>query len=81
MFNSINKALLGAHFAVQNWFRRAFKEEKGGAEVIATLIIIAVVLVLALTFREKLSALVKNLWNGMITTDTNASQAVTIPEW
>lgn len=80
MFNSINNALVYAQHTVHGWFKRVFKEQAGGAEVIATLIIIAVVLVLALAFRDNLSELVKSLWNKM-TTYGKTSEEVSIPEW
>ncbi len=80
MFNAINYALASAKGTVHGWFRRVFKEQAGGAEVIATLVIIAVVLVLALAFRDNISELVKSLWNNM--TKTGAEDAtVAVPEW
>lgn len=65
---------------VDGWFRRVFKEQAGGAEVIATLIIIAVVLVLALAFRDNLSTLVKDLWNNMTNMGKNNTN-VSVPTW
>lgn len=80
MFTAINCAFTCAKATVHGWFQRVFKEQAGGAEVIATLIIIAVVLVLALAFRDNISELVKNLWNGMM--DTGKEDAdVTVPQW
>ena len=79
MFTAINSAVACAKATVHGWFRRVFKEQAGGAEVIATLIIIAVVLVLALAFRENISALVKSLWNSM--TDIGGGSEPSIPEW
>ena len=79
MFTSISASLTCAKIAVDGWFRRVFKEQAGGAEVIATLIIIAIVLSLALIFKDKLGELVKTLWNSMIK-DGNVSDP-TIPEW
>lgn len=80
MFAAMNMALTCAKIKVDAWFHRVFKEEAGGAEVIATLIIIAVVLVLALAFRDNLSELVKSLWNGMLDTGETGQQPE-IPEW
>jgi Flp pilus assembly pilin Flp len=80
MFAAINTALVCTKAKVDSWFRRVFKEQAGGAEVIATLIIVAVVLVLALAFRDNLSELVKSLWNNMTQTGEN-NQQVDIPEW
>lgn len=79
MFATIGTALVCTRAKVDGWFRRVFKEQAGGAEVIATLIIIAVVLVLALAFRENLSNLVKSLWNGMLNIGDGADPE--IPEW
>ena len=80
MFNAINCAFTCAKTTVHGWFKRAFKEQAGGAEVIATLIIIAVVLVLALAFRDNISELVKSLWNNMLQTGEDNVDP-TIPTW
>ena len=79
MFNTINYAFNRAKTTVHGWFQRAFKEQAGGAEVIATLIIIAVVLVLALAFRENITELVSSLWNGMLGVGKGEDPA--IPSW
>lgn len=79
MLNAINCAFNCAKTTVHGWFKRAFKEQAGGAEVIATLIIIAVVLVLALAFRENISELIKSLWNGML--NIGGGEEPSIPEW
>lgn len=73
-------ALICAKATIHGWFQRTFKEQAGGAEVIATLIIIAVVLVLALAFRDNISELVKSLWNNMLNTGEE-SQQPTLPQW
>lgn len=80
MFTAINCAFTCAKATVHGWFQRVFKEQAGGAEVIATLIIIAVVLVLALAFRDNISELVKSLWNNMLNTGENDATP-TIPQW
>lgn len=80
MFTAINYAFTYARATVHSWFQRAFKEQAGGAEVIATLVIIAVVLVLALAFRDNISDLVKSLWNGMLKMGEKDQQP-TIPDW
>ena len=76
MMNMINMA----KYRVDSWFRRVFKEQAGGAEVIATLIIIAVVLVLALVFRDNLTKLVSSLWNNMTSMGKEGAE-VTVPNW
>lgn len=80
MFNAIDCAFIRAKATVHGWFQRVFKEQAGGAEVIATLIIIAVVLVLALAFRDNISELVKSLWNGMLQNGEENTQP-SIPTW
>ena len=65
---------------VRGAFQRVFKEQAGGAEIIATLVIIAVVLVLAFAFRDNLSTLVKDLWNKMTQTGEEGA-AFTPPQW
>lgn len=79
MFTAINCAFTCAKATVHGWFQRVFKEQAGGAEVIATLIIIAVVLVLALAFRDNISTLVKSLWDNM--TDIGEGTEPSIPDW
>ena len=80
MFTAINYAFNRAKNSVHGMFKRVFKEQAGGAEVIATLIIIAVVLVLALAFRDNLSQLVKSLWNDMLNMGEK-EQSPDIPTW
>lgn len=80
MFVGMQNAAMCAKIKVDAWFHRVFKEQAGGAEIIATLIIIAVVLVLALSFRDNLSTLVKDLWNNMTQTGEKGA-AVSTPEW
>ena len=80
MLNMINMAMTSTKVKVDSWFRRVFKEQAGGAEVIATLIIIAVVLVLALVFRDNLTKLVSSLWNNMTSMGKEGAE-VTVPNW
>lgn len=80
MITTLNCAFSYAKATVHGWFQRVFKEQAGGAEVIATLIIIAVVLVLALAFRDNISELVKSLWNNMLDTGENNHEP-SIPSW
>lgn len=69
-------------YKVDGWFKRVFKEQAGGAELIATLIIIGIVLILAFVFKDKLIELVKNLWNNLLK-DGNEStkQQDVVNEW
>jgi hypothetical protein len=67
---------------IDGWFRRTFKEQAGGAELIATLVLVGIVMVLAFAFRDKLMDLAKNIWNNLIrngTTKTKNSDVV--QEW
>ena len=81
MFTAIENALISTKIKVNAWFHRVFKEQAGGAEIIATLVIIAVVLVLALTFKDKLSELVANLWNGILGSTGKKGEQPSIPSW
>ena len=69
-----------AKATVHGWFQRMFKEQAGGAEVIATLIIIAVVLALALMFKDKLYELVQSLWDSMVG-QKGKPKDPTVPKW
>lgn len=79
MLASMNNAAIYCKMKVDAWFARVFKEQAGGAELIATLIIIAVVLVLALAFRKNITQLVSTLWNELI--KDQKTTAPTINAW
>lgn len=79
MLRSMSNVAIYCKAKVDAWFARVFKEQAGGAELIATLIIIAVVLVLALAFRENLTNLVSNLWNSLIRDQETGAPSV--PSW
>lgn len=69
-------------YKVDGWFKRVFKEQAGGAELIATLIIIGIVLILAFVFKDKLIDLVKNLWNNLLKDgNENTNQQDVVNEW
>ena len=80
VINAVSRRIPQVRQKISQGIARVFKEQSGGAEVIATLIIIAVVLVLALTFRDKLSQLVASLWNDMQTMGKD-SGSVSLPKW
>mgnify|MGYP000727802805 CR=1 FL=1 len=64
---------------IDGWFRRTFKEQAGGAELIATLIIVGIVLILAFIFKDQL---IQNLWNGLLKNgDKDTNQGDVVPEW
>ena len=69
-------------YKVDGWFKRVFKEQAGGAELIATLIIIGIVLILAFVFKDKLIELVQNLWNNLLKDgNENTKQQNVVNEW
>ncbi len=69
-------------YKVDGWFKRVFKEQAGGAELIATLIIIGIVLILAFVFKDKLIELVQNLWNKLLKDgNENTKQQDVVNEW
>ena len=80
MFTAISSAVTCAKATVHGWFQRVFKEQAGGAEVIATLVIVAVVLALALMFKDKLYDLVAGLWNSMVGQKGKPEDPV-VPTW
>lgn len=82
MYNSIQTSLVYCKVKVDGFFRRLFKENAGGAELIATLIIIGIVLILAFAFKDKLSELVKNIWNNLIVNGNESTNQKDIgTEW
>ena len=69
-------------FKIDGWFKRVFKEQAGGAELIATLVIIGIVLILAFIFKDQIIGLVQNLWNKLLKDgDQNTSQNQVVEEW
>ena len=85
MFSMIAMAKYGTTCClhkIDGWFKRVFKEQAGGAELIATIVIIGIVLILAFVFRDQLITLVKNLWNGLLKNgDQNTNQQDVVDEW
>ena len=85
MFSMIATAKRTATYGmrkVDGWFKRVFKEQAGGAELIATLIIIGIVLILAFVFKDKLIDLVKNLWNNLLKNgNESTTQQGVVDEW
>ena len=67
---------------IDGWFKRVFKEQAGGAELIATLVIIGIVLILAFVFKDMLMDLVKNIWNNLFKDgNENVKQGDIVDEW
>lgn len=82
MVTAMNTALFFCKVKIDNMFRRVFKEQAGGAELIATLVIIGIVLILAFAFKDKLIELVKNIWNNLIAGgNANTQQSDVVTQW
>ena len=82
MFAAIENLAITCKIKVDAWFKRVFKEQAGGAELIATLVIIGIVLILAFAFKDKLIELVKNLWNNLLKQgDEGTSQGDVVSDW
>lgn len=66
----------------QSFFYRLTHEEKGGAELVATLVIIGIILFLAFIFRDQISELVGKLWNNLVAgKNASATQSDVAGEW
>ena len=82
MFAAIENLAITCKIKIDAWFKRVFKEQAGGAELIATLVIIGIVLILAFAFKDKLIELVKNLWNNLLKQgDEGTSQGDVVSDW
>lgn len=53
-----------------------WKQEKGGSEIVAVIVLIAVVMLLAVLFKEQLANLVTTIWNSI---NANAGGVVNTP--
>ena len=62
-----------ALFNAKTSVKRLAHEEKGGAEIIATIILVAIVVLLALFFREQIGSLVSSIWGSI----TGQSEQIT----
>ncbi|MBQ7432162.1 MAG: hypothetical protein IJV50_01640 [Lachnospiraceae bacterium] len=62
MLGMMKTSLNYCAFKVDGFFKRVFKEQAGGAEIVATIVILGIVLVIALAFKTQLQSLVKTLW-------------------
>lgn len=70
MFKKIGQGLALAELKVKNSIYRFFHEEKGGTEIVAILLIIIILIAIVVIFRDKLSALLDDLFKK-ISTDVN----------
>lgn len=83
MLNMLETNMRLLAYKIDSMFKRVFKEQAGGAEIIATIVIVAAVLVIALIFRDKITSLVSGLWNSLVGTAGNKdnNSAPTIEQW
>lgn len=78
----MRNAAFSCKIKVDSWFKRVFKEQAGGAELIATLVIIGIVLILAFAFKDHLTDLVKGIWNSLVVNgDETTTQQSVVSEW
>ena len=68
----MNRMLTGAYAygklalkGISSKLRNFFNEEKGAAEIIATIVLVAIVVLLALFFREQIGNLVSSIWSAI----------------
>lgn len=65
----LNKLSIKAYCAMQNAkirFTNFLRKERGGSEIIAVVLVIAIVLVLAAMFWDKISVFFGELWDSVI---------------
>lgn len=55
-------AIIQLQFSAKRFFNHLFREEKGGSEIIALIVIIAIVIALAFAFREQIGEVFAKLW-------------------
>jgi flagellin-like protein len=68
MNNLLNGVLVRAKCTKDALLQRAksaIREERGGAEIIAVIILVAIVVLLAVLFRTQIGTLVKNIWTSI----------------
>lgn len=61
----LTNAYIKASTAMYSAKERFVNEEKGGSEIIATIILVAVVVLLALFFRTQIGNLVSSIWRSI----------------
>jgi flagellin-like protein len=68
MSNFLNGVCIRAKWAKSALVQKTknfIREERGGAEIIAVIILVAIVVLLAVAFRSQLGELVKNIWSAI----------------
>ena len=70
----MNRFLTRSYLCFRSWMRhmksagnRLAQEERGGAEIIAAIILLAIVILLAVAFKEKIGKLLTDIWNNVDT--------------
>lgn len=70
----MNRILTRSYLCFQSWMRhmksagnRLAQEERGGAEIIAAIILLAIVIILAVAFKEKIGSLLESIWKNVDT--------------
>ena len=82
MYSMLTTALLGCRAKIDSAFERVFKEQAGGAELVATLVIVGIVLTLALVFRDQIANLAASLWDNLVHgNNTQGAQTEIVDTW
>lgn len=67
----MNKVLIRSYLRFQSRIKsagsRLAREERGGAEIIAAIILLAIVILLAVAFKEKIGKLLQDIWSNVDT--------------
>lgn len=70
----MNRILTRSYLRFQSWMghmksagKRLAQEERGGAEIIAAIILLAIVIILAVAFKEKIGSLLQDIWSNVDT--------------
>lgn len=58
--------------------RRFFTSERGASDIIAVVVLVAIVVVLGVAFRKKLVELVGNIWKGVDSNSGEFANQITI---
>ncbi|MDC7289633.1 hypothetical protein NXH76_17670 [Blautia schinkii] len=64
MGEKLNGLLIGVRIRMQSFWDAFLHEEKGAAEIVAIILIIVVVIACAVIFREKITSLVKGVFES-----------------
>jgi flagellin-like protein len=69
----MTSAVIKLQFAAKRLWNHLLYEEKGGSEIIALIVIIAIVVALAIAFKDRIGELFGKLWSmvGQENPDTN----------